>query len=70
MIQHHRFNAGAAHHVDDFVERHAPVLDEFYHGQRSLAVADQNSVSVRSPTFPCLSIVWWFRFRAVLPDSN
>jgi hypothetical protein len=45
VIQRHRFNAGAAHHVDEFVEGHAAVLNEFYRGQRSLAVADQNSVS-------------------------
>jgi hypothetical protein len=45
VIQRHRFNTGAAHHVDEFVEGHAVVLNEFYRGQRSLAVADQNSVS-------------------------
>ena len=35
------FDAGASHHVDQFVDGHAAVLDQFHHGQQRLAVADQ-----------------------------
>jgi hypothetical protein len=37
----HGFDAGAAHHIDEFIDSHAAVLDQFHHGQQRLAVADQ-----------------------------
>src|SRR5204863_1957279 len=37
----HGLNAGASHHIDEFVDGHAALLNQFHHGQQRLAVADQ-----------------------------
>jgi len=54
----HGFGAGAADPVDELIDGHAAVLDQFHLGSSAWPLRTGNSVSLRSPAFPWLSIVW------------